>query len=137
MIKNIWKQIILLILRLQGEADTSRYKVIKTKNNILVSLRNEFKNFLLITIGVFPAGFGFKGFLLTNKFIDGGATGISLLVSALTEIPIYYLIPLINLPFIINYGAQNGGNQFCGKNGARNWRFSIGFGECRFSKCNQ
>ena len=38
---------------------------------------------------------------MTNKFIDGGATGISLLVSALTEIPIYYLIPLINLPFII------------------------------------
>lgn len=101
MIKNIWKQIILLILRLQGEADTSRYRVIKTKNNILVSLRNEFKNILLITIGVFSAGFGFKGFLLTNKFIDGGATGISLLVSALTEIPIYYLIPLINLPFII------------------------------------
>ena len=33
--------------------------------------------------------------------VDGGATGISLLVSALTKIPIYYLIPLINLPFII------------------------------------
>ena len=46
MIKNIWKQIILLILRLQGEADTSRYKVIKTKNDILVSLRNEVKNIL-------------------------------------------------------------------------------------------
>ena len=55
----------------------------------------------MITIGIFSAGFGFKGFLLTNKFIDGGATGISLLISALSDIPLYYLIPLINLPFVI------------------------------------
>ncbi|MBL7738142.1 MAG: YitT family protein, partial [Chitinophagaceae bacterium] len=40
---------------------------------------------MLITIGIFSASFGFKGFLLTNRFIDGGATGISLLISALTE----------------------------------------------------
>ena len=79
----------------------SRFKIVRTKKNIIVSLKNEFKNFFLITIGIFSAGFGFKGFLLTNKFIDGGATGISLLISALSDIPLYYLIPLINLPFVI------------------------------------
>ncbi len=51
--------------------------------------------------GIFSAAFGFKGFLLTNHFIDGGATGISLLISALTAIPLYQLIICINLPFII------------------------------------
>jgi len=59
------------------------------------------KDFLLIVIGIFSAAFGFKGFLLTNHFIDGGATGISLLISALTKIPLSYLIVGINLPFIV------------------------------------
>jgi uncharacterized membrane-anchored protein YitT (DUF2179 family) len=59
------------------------------------------KDFLLIVIGIFSAAFGFKGFLLTNHFIDGGATGISLLISALTKIPLSYLIVGINLPFVV------------------------------------
>ena len=59
------------------------------------------KDFVLITLGIFSAAFGFKGFLLTNHFIDGGATGISLLISALTPIPLYVLLILVNIPFII------------------------------------
>lgn len=60
-----------------------------------------FKDIILITIGIFSAAFGFKGFLLTNHFIDGGATGISLLISALTIIPLYILLIVVNIPFII------------------------------------
>jgi uncharacterized membrane-anchored protein YitT (DUF2179 family) len=60
-----------------------------------------FKDIIFITIGIFSAAFGFKGFLLTNHFIDGGATGISLLISAITHIPLYVLLVLINIPFII------------------------------------
>jgi uncharacterized membrane-anchored protein YitT (DUF2179 family) len=67
------------------------------KKNIL----RHVKDALLITLGIFSAAFGFKGFLLTNHFIDGGATGISLLISALTPIPLYVLIIVINSPFII------------------------------------
>ncbi len=59
------------------------------------------KDFVLITLGIFSAAFGFKGFLLTNHFIDGGATGISLLISALTPIPLYVLLILVNIPFIV------------------------------------
>ncbi|MEP7321962.1 MAG: YitT family protein [Saprospiraceae bacterium] len=58
------------------------------------------KDIILITLGIFSAAFGFKGFLLTNHFIDGGATGISLLISALTDIPLYILLILVNIPFI-------------------------------------
>lgn len=56
---------------------------------------------MYILIGILSAGFGLKGFLLSNGFIDGGATGISLLVTELTGIPLSYLIILVNLPFLI------------------------------------
>lgn len=48
---------------------------------------------------------------MTNKFIDGGATGVSLLVSALMSIPIYLLIICINIPFVI-MGYRTLGKQF-------------------------
>lgn len=66
-----------------------------------IDIKHGIKDLLLITIGIFSAAFGFKGFLLTNHFIDGGATGISLLISAITNIPLYILIILVNIPFII------------------------------------
>lgn len=66
-----------------------------------LTLIRQIKDFILITLGIFSASFGFKGFLLTNHFIDGGATGISLLISALTSIPLYILIICVNIPFVI------------------------------------
>jgi len=36
------------------------------------------KDTVFILIGIFSAGFGLKGFLIPNSFIDGGAMGISL-----------------------------------------------------------
>jgi uncharacterized membrane-anchored protein YitT (DUF2179 family) len=65
------------------------------------TMKRHLKDFILILSGIFSAAFGFKGFLLTNHFIDGGATGISLLVSIITPIPLYMLIIAINIPFII------------------------------------
>ena len=64
------------------------------------AISRNIKDFVFITLGVFSAAFGFKGFLLTNHFIDGGATGISLLISALTKIPLYVLLILVNIPFV-------------------------------------
>lgn len=55
----------------------------------------------LILIGVLSAGFGLKGFLLSNNFLDGGATGISLMITELSGINLSLLLVLINLPFII------------------------------------
>ncbi|HTB99843.1 MAG TPA: YitT family protein, partial [Ferruginibacter sp.] len=57
------------------------------------------------------AAFGLEGFLLPTKFIDGGATGISLLISEVTSIPIYLLLVLINIPFIF-LGFRIIGKQF-------------------------
>ena len=80
---------------------TSEYRLAKVYRVHLVSAKRLLKDIILITIGIFSASFGFKGFLLTNHFIDGGATGISLLISFLTDIPLYVLIITINIPFII------------------------------------
>ena len=71
------------------------------KSGILLVLRNTIKDTFLITIGICSASFGLKAFLLTNHFIDGGATGISLLLSALTGIPLYVLVICVNIPFVI------------------------------------
>jgi uncharacterized membrane-anchored protein YitT (DUF2179 family) len=59
------------------------------------------KGALLIIVGIFSASFGLKGFLLPNHFIDGGVTGISLLVNYTTGLPLPVLIFVINVPFII------------------------------------
>ena len=56
---------------------------------------------LFIVVGVLLAAFSLKGFLIPNRFFDGGITGISLLVSELYHLDISYIIMLANLPFII------------------------------------
>lgn len=79
----------------------SDYKTAKKQRAFKLTLFRYFKDFILISLGVISATFGFKGFLLTNHFIDGGATGISLLISALTGIPLYLLIIGVNIPFVV------------------------------------
>jgi uncharacterized membrane-anchored protein YitT (DUF2179 family) len=63
-------------------------------------LARETLNTALIILGILSAGLGLKGFLLSSHFIDGGVTGVSMLLSNLLGIPLAILIPLINLPFI-------------------------------------
>lgn len=60
-----------------------------------------FKEILFIGAGVTSACFGLKSFLMPNGFIDGGVTGISLLITKLTRLELYYLIVIINIPFVI------------------------------------
>ena len=55
---------------------------------------------VLIVTGIFSAAFGLKGFLLSSRFIDGGVTGISMLLSDVLHAPLSILLLGINLPFI-------------------------------------
>src|SRR5688572_25091463 len=61
----------------------------------------EVRGFLLMMLGVMSACFGLKGFVLPNHFLDGGVTGICLLVNGITDWPLPVLIILINIPFIL------------------------------------
>lgn len=54
----------------------------------------------MIALGILSAGMGVKGFLLSSHFIDGGVTGISMLLADITGLPISILIFVINAPFI-------------------------------------
>lgn len=60
----------------------------------------ELFNVILIVLGILSAGLGLKGFLLSSHFIDGGVTGISMLLSSIMGMPLSILILVINLPFI-------------------------------------
>jgi uncharacterized membrane-anchored protein YitT (DUF2179 family) len=64
------------------------------------TLLRESKNSFLIVLGILSAGMGLKGFLLSSRFIDGGVTGISMLLSDVLGFPLAILILVINLPFI-------------------------------------
>lgn len=59
------------------------------------------KDTFFILLGVGAASFGLKGFLLPNKFLDGGVMGISLLTNVVTGINLSFLVVLINLPFVV------------------------------------
>jgi uncharacterized membrane-anchored protein YitT (DUF2179 family) len=83
------------------EEKYSSFELAKGLRELKLTIIRHIKDVILITLGIFSAAFGFKGFLLTNHFIDGGATGISLLISALTSVPLYLLLILVNIPFII------------------------------------
>jgi uncharacterized membrane-anchored protein YitT (DUF2179 family) len=60
----------------------------------------ELLNLLFLALGILSAGMGLKGFLLSSGFIDGGVTGISMLLSRITGVSLAVWLPLVNLPFI-------------------------------------
>jgi len=74
-------------------------------------------NALLVALGILSAAFGLKGFLLSSRFIDGGVTGVSMLLSDVLGVPLALLIPVINLPFIA-LGYRQVGTKFAVKSAA-------------------
>ncbi|MDO8365232.1 MAG: YitT family protein [Saprospiraceae bacterium] len=99
-IQNILRRIIQAQLGSSPES-VSRYQVAKAIYLITLSFRQGLIDTLMVFTGVLMAGLGLKSFLLPNQFIDGGVTGISLLVSVTMGLPLSVLIVLINLPFVL------------------------------------
>ncbi len=79
----------------------SRYQKAKHSWRVQRTVRDYIRSGLFVVIGVLSAGFGLKGFLMPNNFIDGGVMGISLLINNKTGVPLAALIILINIPFIL------------------------------------
>jgi len=96
-----WKQIIIHSVFKNQNKEYSPFQLAKGFRRLRWIIARTIKDVILIALGVTSAAFGLEGFLLPNNFIDGGATGISLLTAEVTSIPIYYLLPVINLPFIL------------------------------------
>ncbi|WP_109434882.1 YitT family protein [Aquimarina sp. AU119] len=100
---SIWKRRIIkafITQKLKKNDQDLQSDFDQTSQKLRVTLISLFKDVFLIVLGVISAAFGLESFLLPNMFIDGGVTGISLLVSEITSIPLYILIVVINIPFI-------------------------------------
>lgn len=97
--------------RQEASGKASKYQEAKSQYRTRKVFILNLKDSILIIIGILSAGFGLKSFLLPNNFIDGGATGISLLLSEITGLPIYFLILVVNIPFIL-FGYQQIGKNF-------------------------
>jgi uncharacterized membrane-anchored protein YitT (DUF2179 family) len=103
--KNFLKSLIVGRLRRKLEEPIpeagSSYRLAKSFYLFRLRTLQAGRDGLLITMGILSAGLGLEGFLLPNGFIDGGVTGISLLVATTGALPLPALIILINLPFLI------------------------------------
>ncbi|MBI2272926.1 MAG: YitT family protein [Bacteroidetes bacterium] len=84
----------------RGEADYSDYELAKGFRELKINLLRLVRDVFFMAAGILSAAFGLESFLLPNDFIDGGATGISLLISELSDIPLYILLITVNIPFV-------------------------------------
>jgi uncharacterized membrane-anchored protein YitT (DUF2179 family) len=101
----IWTQVIIDTVkrhqkRKSGGVEPSPYVVAKGLREFRINAIGTVRDSFLILCGVGSAAFGLEGFLLPNRFIDGGATGISLLTAEVTSLPISILLVIINIPFV-------------------------------------
>ena len=99
---------------MSSPAHTNRLKTARHYRNLRISTKRYLKDFLLIGTGILCASLGLKGFLLPNKLVDGGAAGVSIMLSLMTKFPIALFIVLVNAPFII-LGAKVVSREFAVK----------------------
>ncbi len=72
---------------------------------------NTLVTFIMLFIGNVIGAFALECFMIPNTILDGGATGIAIIIMKLTSAPLWLLILLINIPFIY-IGYKNLGKNF-------------------------
>ena len=68
-------------------------------------------NILMLTIGSIVAAAALECFLIPNTILDGGITGISIILYKLFNIPLSILVIILNIPFVL-IGYKNLGKNF-------------------------
>ncbi|MBR2711302.1 MAG: YitT family protein [Bacilli bacterium] len=58
-------------------------------------------SYIIITIGALIAAFAIDTLLIPNTILDGGVTGISMVISKLSGISLSILVLIINIPFVL------------------------------------
>lgn len=74
-------------------------------------LTQVFKKYFFLLMGAILASIGIEEFLVPNRMIDGGITGISIITSYLTSFPLGIILFVLNLPFLI-IGYRQIGKKF-------------------------
>ena len=59
-----------------------------------------FRKAILIMLGAAIAAYGLEAVLIPNAVSDGGITGVSIVISQLSGLPLGVLIAILNIPFI-------------------------------------
>lgn len=59
------------------------------------------KDYFFLTLGALIYAFAIEAFLIPSQIIDGGVTGISMILSKITNIQLGYFVIGINMPFIV------------------------------------
>ena len=67
--------------------------------------------YMFMTIGILLAAIALEVFLIPNKIIDGGITGVSIILSFLTNINLSIFIIILNIPFLL-LGFRHLGKNF-------------------------
>ena len=88
-------------------------------------MKTYIKDYFFLTLGALIYAFAIEGFLIPSQIIDGGVTGISMILNTLTGTPLGYLIVGINLPFII-LALQKLGKKFVLATFYAIWIFALG-----------
>ena len=84
-LKDAEKELVDKVIPNLGKRAKKKYDEIeKDLKNAKVEFTHLIHDSFFILLGVLSAGFGLKGFLLPNMFIDGGVMGISLTIAELT-----------------------------------------------------
>ena len=81
--------------------------MVKIKNNYIKTILS----YIVIILGAMLAAYSLDTFLIPNNILDGGVTGISIIVSKVFSIPMSLLVILINIPFVY-IGYRNLGKSF-------------------------
>lgn len=74
-------------------------QVVKKTNKHPI-LQESYKIFSIIVGGV-VTGIGLEAFLIPNGFLDGGITGVSIILSNFIKLPMGLFLGILNIPFIV------------------------------------
>lgn len=80
------------------------------KNGDIMKPKTIFE-YLALTFGIVLAALSLESFLVPNLILDGGVTGVSMILSQLTPLPLSLFILVLNIPFVY-IGYKNLGSRF-------------------------
>lgn len=84
-----------------GALDSAAIASVQQYQHTKIGLIKLLKRIIFIVIGSVLMGVGLELFLVPNQITDGGVTGISIILSYVTSVPLGVFLFLLNLPFLI------------------------------------
>jgi len=77
---------------------TKAVKILKSKKHPILE---ETFRVVIIIFGALCVAIGLEAFLIPNGFLDGGITGLSIILAKFIQVPMGVILGILNIPFII------------------------------------